>query len=204
MALAYDTVTNGANNTSTVSVTVTGTNPVLLTFIEGDTTDTLNSATYNGVGMTFVDKIKTPSDRYQYCYILFNPATGTHNLVSSGSTFAQINAISYTGNLSTAVDNFTDATASAATSLSKNLTVKAANCWIVMGGYSSDGTTTAGSGFINRGIINDGLRIMDTNGTVSTGTNACAFTTAGSSNLSLIAVSISPTPSASGGFFNLL
>src|SRR5258708_6580826 len=130
MAIAFDAESSGGVNVASWSHTVTGTNPGLVVFTEGDASDNTPSITYGGIGMNIVTKLAINADRWQYAFYLLNPKTGSNTVAVSGSTFTTGLALSYTGVFKIGVDNFVTNTAASGSSLSATLNVIDSNCWI--------------------------------------------------------------------------
>ncbi len=208
MAIARDSyaVSTAASGTSnTLSFNNVAGN-VVLAFVPhaNGGADTHNGAIWNGASMTFVGHAITggTQDSGMDVYIITNADTGTHNLTANltASKFMQVWGISYSGASNTQPDAFDIATGNDSTALSSNITVVASNCWVVAGAVNrSSLASAAGSGVLTI-IANDGSEasaIFDSNGTVSTGSQAYGFTGATSNQNALLGVSIAP-PSAAG------
>jgi hypothetical protein len=154
----------GGSGGITTQHNISGSNRILFTSVtvtlggSGLNADAVTGATYNGTAMTLVGKVATHSGGTNpietYLFSLMAPAVGPHDVVVSysglGGSSRQIfvaNA-SYTGvnqsgldATSTSADNIYPATSATGT-----VTTVADNDWVVMGSYSGDGNTSAGSG----------------------------------------------------------
>lgn len=159
--------------------------------------DNLTAApTYNGVAMTLVSKVLTPSDRYIYLYCLVSPATGSHTFaVSFSSGYLSSFLVSYTGSGTGGgqPDSNNNGTASAGASLTVSTTVVDANCWLV-GMFNADATAmSAGTGTTAREVDTaqpGGL--FDSNGTVGTGSQGLQVTMSPNRKIGGIVASITP------------
>ncbi len=202
MALALDTSTT--STLGTYSHTCTGSDLILFVGVNGDTTDTLTSITYNGVSMTIISKVQVPGDRWDYLYALVGPATGAHNVVISGASFHASAAVSYTGASQTGQpDSFNTGTVTGNTVITVSTTVVAANCWLIMWGSVDGGTMAAGTGTTFRnGSLAGGYAMFDSNGTVGTGSQSLQFNT-GATNGNKAGVIASFKPVAPAGPANV-
>jgi hypothetical protein len=84
----FDNAADGGNNGgSTTSLTYgytvgTNSNRLLLVSVVGDpSADDISSATYAGVSMTLIRKVRTPGGEWHYLYYLLGPLSGTNNVV---------------------------------------------------------------------------------------------------------------------------
>lgn len=214
MAIAFDNLTNSGIITiipGTFSHTTSGTNRLLLLFIEGDFAgDNVSAASYNGVAMTLAVKAFQNANRWGYIYILANPASGanTVSITNAGAANAFLaTAVSYTGAAQTGQpDNSIHVTGGASTSFAASITTIANNAWIAGFTQQNGGAIqTAGSGTILRSSNNgDSYSISDSNGPKTpAGTGTLNFTTGSSSPWDSLLVSFSPalTATANSGFF---
>jgi DNA-binding protein len=202
ISVAFDAATNGGNSstgTLTFSHTATGTNRILFVGALTTSSDDLTGITYNGTGMTLIDKQKTNSDRWNYLYYLLNPDSGTHNVViTSSGNYIQAAAVSYTGvRQSSQPDAHTTNSETGSTSLTTALTTVADNSWIVS--YTrSGGTAAAGSGLLQR--LSDGNQgFFDSNGPLSpAGSHSTTMTVSGGGPNYLDVMVVSVAPAVSG------
>jgi hypothetical protein len=166
-SIAFDAAssnyTNSPGTSITTSHTVSGSNRILFVSVTlrqncGDCVgDLLTGVTYNGTPMTQVGKVAThpgTADPIEtYLYYLIAPATGTHNIVASYSALGgvaddvQVASASYTGGSQLGLDaSAVSADNLIQSSISGTVTTATDNDWVVMGSYSGDGNTSAGSG----------------------------------------------------------
>lgn len=166
MAIAFDGQSGGATTGTslTVSHTITtgGANTVLVAYVVAGGGAAPTSVTYNGTAMSQVGGSVNPVDLSNggtcYAYYLFNPASGTHDIVSSyaSSDNLQTVAASYTGVTSTGFPNAQAKNASGAgtfTSTSVTVTsVTTDNCLVVAVGLAdtTPATYTAGANTVKR------------------------------------------------------
>jgi len=203
-AIAYDSSSKniGTTNSLTVSHTTSGSNRLLITGgVLQDNTRSWTSVEYNGVGTTQIGSnfTYTANNAPGQMRYLIAPATGTNNTVFTCSGSIQMRGIvaSYTGCLQSGVP---DGTAQGNGGSSFNVTVTAANCWMVSVtiGFNND-FDTPGASYVTlagalttlRQYYDDGLAYADSNGTVSTGSVAVQWTGLKSNN-GRIAASIAP------------
>jgi len=140
--------------TSSVSTshTVTGNNPILLSwvYVRHTTGNHIKSVKYNGTSMTLVNSstTSTPQSGWQGLYSLLNPTVGTHNVVvTTNGTFdaiADVNA-SYANVKQTGQPDTQKANVCNGISCSISLTTSADKAWVIGGGRSDTGTITAGA-----------------------------------------------------------
>ena len=208
MAIALDTSTYGSYVNTATSLTfpytVSGTDRELLVEVMGDYSDLVTGATYNGVSMTLIDKCRGGVDRWLYLFGLVAPATGTHNVVvsASASIYIQGCATSYTGvDQSNPIDSFAHATTSAGDPLTATTTVVATGCWLVGAGRGEVSPVTAGTGTTSRAQETDfnSGGMYDSNGIVGTGSQSLQIDFGGTSQGSLIVVSLTPVAGGGGG-----
>jgi hypothetical protein len=199
-AIAFDAATGFTTMYSnTLAHTVTGSDPFLFSQDSGDGGTKPNpwnatwNTTQNMLNITSIDCDGNGSDRWSRIRTLGAPATGTHNIVSSGSSFDRLGAMSYSGAQQTDSpdgSNFV-ITGAGAGNQTVTVTVTASNCWLA--GYSSYTNGTAGAGTTARGTTADNQRMCDSGGTVGTGSQSLSmvkFGTAG--NVFMQAISFAP------------
>lgn len=153
MAIAFDAAvgptTVNPNTTVSHSHTCTGSNLMLFVFILS-ATDDVTSATYNGVGMTFVAKLaETFDSRYLHLYALANPATGANTLTvtTTSSELIRIESVSYSGvSQTTTMDNSTTGNTIDSADQTVSLTPVADNCWMMVATRGGFANVTAGTG----------------------------------------------------------
>jgi lysophospholipase L1-like esterase len=179
MSDAFDAFSGGSVTGTTLTVAHTigaGSNRLLVTSVFGDAADVVTGATYNGVAMTLVDKVNSNPgvDRWLYCFVLENPASGSHNIVVTASTSITMGAssASYSG-----VVQIGQPEASAhnsdpnAAGLTTSVTTLTDNAWTVLCTISTGGHPAAGTNSTKRGDDNFGgvgiSAIFDSNGAIS-------------------------------------
>ena len=148
MAIARDTYLAMSDNTGTTvtkSYTVSGANRLLLVFIHSWVGDNVSGVTYNGVAMTqTLKQNEAPATNYNgYIYSLIAPATGTNNIVVSGTSMNfSMGAISYTGVAQTGFPDATAVAKSQVANVTGTITTVADNAGIV-GLFSNDNSMLA-------------------------------------------------------------
>lgn len=200
MAIAFDAAAGTGTNSSTLSFTVgSGSNRVLVVYVIGDLTgDNLSGITYNGVAMSFVQKIRYPGDRWTYLYILHAPATGTHNIVASGLTFCNLFGISYTGANQSSTPDSSSNTNTTGSPWVMSTTVVTTGCWLVGAVYGTDPiSTTVTPGVERASAATSGAFVADSNATVGTGSQSLSFNNnAGGRTAVGVMLSLAPVPPA--------
>lgn len=204
MAIAYDTVTDGgygASGGKTFSHTCSGSNRILFVSTFGAVgSDTVTGVTYNGVAMTLVKTLLTPTDgRYLGAWVLMNPASGANNVVisvSSGDTYGM--AVSYTGTAQTGQpDSFGFNSNTFTSSLTTSTNVVASNCWnVYLNRAAYFPPPVAGTGATLRSAnATYGQGIFDSNGTVGTGSQSMTCTCSSPGPFSGVLISFAPSAS---------
>lgn len=207
-AIAINTSKDCIVNVNPCSYTVgSGSNRMLIVGLFGDNTDGGPSITYNGTAMTNLTPggVHGGTDRYIWFFYLLNPSTGANNLVlswtSSPGNFemmaADYSGVSQTGQPDASGTN----TSTGTNSLSKAITVVAANSWLIAVVRNSTGQAdTFAAGVTNKLKESGGLAIGDSNGTVSTGSVTSTITENTSSSLTaLVVASFAPDVPAGAG-----
>ena len=182
MAIARDTAgtLNNSGATTTPSNTfdnVAG-NCLVVEFIY-DKNATISLAQYNGSNMTHAQTQTMTGWVYKLSlYYLMSPATGSHTVnftLSTSATATLITPVSYSGVDSVESSNSSYITTTGAQTQSVSTTVAGSGYWLA-GGYNGadGGTTAAGTGTtISSGGNQTGM--IDSNGTVSSGSPALAI-----------------------------
>jgi hypothetical protein len=176
MAIAFNATSQNrtlASSSNTVSHTCTGSDRLLLTFIECQNGDLITGVTYNGVSMTQLGKNNISAfGFYNYIYYLVAPATGANNIVVSASgscTIIQLSE-SLTGvNQTTPIDasNLINQTSSLANPTG-SVTTLTDNAWVVGSCRISSFKPTVSAGTTERNISSDiGYILYDKNSTSS-------------------------------------
>lgn len=184
-SIAFDNASNTPNSASSLSYTVTGTNPFLFAGNYGGSASVW-TGTYNSVAMTSgTGQIWIGSSNPINGAYLVGPATGSHTLAAS-NTGNFITAASYSGVSQVAPDQYVlnnNTVNNGAVPIT--FTTSTANCWGVMFVVGTNGTVNAGTNATARvtspALGGGGTSCMDTNGTIATGS-----------------VTMSPTISAGG------
>lgn len=162
----------------------------------------ITSITYAGVSMTSIaDGIGGSGTRRIFMYQLVNPASGANNIVitfPTGQFAIKAQCSDYTGvDQSTPVD--TSGTAvndPAASPISKNITITAADCWVVGGARNVLGSV-AWTNLTELQDSADGISIADTNAGV-TGSFTGTVTAASADISGLILVALKPSGGGGG------
>jgi hypothetical protein len=190
---------NGTSNN--LSHAVSGSNLVLKVYIYSSI-DNITGALYNGVAMTFVQKLLmtgAAAGQYLHEYILINPATGTNNVTVTSSTGmgGYITAVHYTdAKQSSQPDAFNKQALNPVTSITTSVTTVEDNDWLT--GYAyMNGSLAAGSGTILRGgSVSGVLQAMDSNGAKTPAGSHSLVTTGANAFAGHVVSAISPYTSA--------
>lgn len=219
MAIARDTSgswTQAAGKTTwTQAYTCTGSNGYLAVTVNITTVgDTITAtATYAGAAMTAQFNLVGGDNRRVYYFYKLGPATGSNNIVitfSGTTTFAtSMCAASYTGVSQTGFPDSSASQAATTSPISASTTVVASNCWIVScaGGETTSALTATGvtTSLVTITSAVGNSTIFDSNGTVSTGSNASGFTQSAGDKDQIGVVSIAPAATAvNSGFLNFM
>ena len=208
MAIAFDASTDGGlnfSNSLSFAHTCSGSDRILLVAVFGDLVTNaydITSVTYNGSALTEIAREATPSDRWVGLYYIVAPATGSNTVavtVTGGVVAAACS--SFTGvHQSSPIDSSSTSTATLAAGLTDFTTVVASSCWLVMGGKNNTGATSAGTGTTLRQGPANGIYLVDSNGTVATGSRfqEVAGSTA---NWSDVLISIAPAGGAGSPWY---
>lgn len=204
MAIARDATSSTPQtnaSSKTWAHTCSGSDRLLLVGIQvAANNSVITGVTYDGVALSKVDGIDWPGGAVgsSAIYKLVNPSAGTHNIVVTLSTSCYVDAygVSYTGVDQTApIDSH-----ATSTSNTPSTTVGASNCWTVAHISSSSGATVSYNSGTNPVVYNWGNAdgVVDSNGTVSTGSQSLGISQAGSPSYRATIVSIAPaaTPTA--------
>ena len=194
MAIAFDASSSGG---STFAHTCSGNDRLLVASVQAyPANDTISGVTYNGVSMTLIAKRANTSGVYDYLFYLLNPASGTHDVVISGTGLFDDAVCSYTGVGYLDSSNTNQASSS---TFSVSTTVVASNCWYVGCGQINNGQVLTGiaSGYLRKPTSSWNSGIIDSNGTVGTGTQGISATIASSQNFVAIIASFAPLPPSS-------
>lgn len=172
--IVYDTSgkQDAEGATATIALTLSGSNLTLVGYPYDTLGDLLTGVTWNTTEtLTQVNKINGNIAAYDYIYRLFNPTTGTFNVVATTSSInVRLMAASYSGTNQTALDNSSSGSAvNTATYTPSTITTNVDNCmtaWFVEN--NSGNANTASTGTV-RQSSGTGRSILDLLAT-STGT----------------------------------
>lgn len=191
MAIAIDGTAQAQFTTTTsssVSLTTSGSDRILIGAISLLNSGVSNVAmTYNGVSMTQIGTktVGGAANVDVYLFYLIAPATGANTFAASwtGNSSGSIFGASYTGAKQTGQpdSSATGNTTDGSTHIAVATTVVASNCWLV-GIYRMDSNLSVSydSGTTARVVYQpnnfQGQGILDSNGTVSTGSQSLGVT----------------------------
>lgn len=189
----------GSVNSLTWSHTVSGYNPVLFVIAgENSGAPSVTGVTYAGVAMT--NSGLTFAQSGAPIYYLFNPPTGTANIVITRSTTATsvIRGVgaSYTAHGGLALDNTSHGVSGPAVSqFAQSLTTIASNCWVfAFASNDSSATVTSNDSVFTLRKANTGdpsFAIFDTNGAVvSPSSKTATLNTSGPATIGIAMASI--------------
>lgn len=209
-AIAVDnqaSATGGAGTSSTVaSFAITGSNTLLIGHGVAVNGTGITGATWNGGAMSTVF-IQTDSGGSLEAQFALVGASGTHDLVISwGATaFGIAIATSYTGvNQSNTPDSKAQFTTLSAVPVTYSTTVVAANCWLILTNFSDNRATVAGTGTTLRQQGNNPtIAALDSNGTVSTGSQSLVATSSPANFTNMCGIISSWAPFAAAGPTNV-
>lgn len=202
MSIAFDAPSGSFVNpgtSHTVAHTCSGTNRALWVNVVGaDVTDLITGCTYAGAPMTLVSKGRG-NGRWNYLFLLLNPATGTNNIIASASasSYIEINGASYTGVAQSGPPEAVaqNMASGSATSRSQSVTTVADNSWVVGSAMGQSGAITAGAATTLRNTSLVGA-LIDSGGPVTPAGARALTVNAGANELTLIVATMAP---AGGG-----
>lgn len=200
MAIAFDAASS-ATTTGVTSLTYahtcTGTDLILVVAAFCNQSFTISGVTYNGNAMTLATTSINSTDRIGLYYQL-GPTTGTHNVVISISGAASGlsgNSESFTGAKQSAQPDATTTGAQSATPKTTNITVVAANSWVVIAGRDSgSGGTSPSTNCTDRGMSTAQVGMFDSGGPVAAGSFGMTMTSPSSMFTAML--SIAPSSNA--------
>lgn len=203
MALTYDNASNGTGNVATSiswSHTCSGTDRLLVVGIHVGSGQGYNvtNVTYAGVSMTNLGVFDNSNGQVGLWYLI-NPATGANTVATTKSTsgYHRGGSVSYTGASQISQPNVHGSSSAASgTTFSHTLTTtvdQAIMIAIVVGNVISAGASTT-----VRSAPDGSVKIFDSNGNRSVGSNALNFSGSNSVWTSYMA-GISPVPIILGG-----
>lgn len=202
MAIAFDATSSStftSTNSKTVSHTCTGANGYLIAFVMREGGVTVSSITYGGVAMSLISSVNLGADANKGCYAygLVNPASGANNIsvTFSGTAYNGIQGVSYSGvNQTSPVEVSTTANpVGVRNTLSATLSVGVANTWLVAWARFDNGGTLSGTNdttTIRNNTTDGGNVVVDSNGTVATGTRTVGAAAGNNGNAILIGFNI--------------
>lgn len=190
--IALDTTAHSPG--SAFNYTCTGTNLILIVFcIDGQ--EVITGCKYNGVDMVQVGtEILNNAGDFTTCWILKNPATGSHSIApTGGSGTTLIYAESLTGaEQSNTPDAFKQTTGNT-TAMSGTITTVKDNCWLVACGCTGLVFTPETNFTVRQ---SDGVlikkRLGDSNGAITPAGDTIQSATVSATSWGLFQVSIAP------------
>ncbi len=217
MAIAFDNATNGGTVFTGLNLsfshTCSGSDRILYVVAFGDTVhddNTGNKMTgtiYGSDLMTELARLpenngaNPTTDRWCYLFELVAPASGSNTVLvvcAAGAVGAV--ASSYTGAAQTGQPDAQGSNYGSGTTATDSTTVGTASSWIVAAMKENQGWTVTPTNGIERvASAANGLHLIDSNGTVSTGANTIGGT--GSPSAEWVVLSASFKPVSAGGFF---
>lgn len=172
-AIAFD-ATNIAATTS-VSLTVTGSNPFMFACGGYSASAAAITGAFNSVAMTSsATQIWIGSSNPINGIYLAGPTTGTNTLAITNGNGGCAIGVTYSGVAQVTPDQYVTSS-SAGTTVTETATTATANCWMVMIVIGSNNTPTAGTNATGRSLNSAGLglnSIFDSNGNIATGSFA--------------------------------
>lgn len=201
---AYSIAGRASGLTRTLSHTCTGSNLLLLAWVEEygtNTSDNITGVTYNGVAMTRIafPGVAGGSVLRFYCYALVAPATGTHNIVATGTISGDqigIYAVSYANCVQTTPEVVQTVSQSNSSPLTITLTTVANNAFFV-GGVCSDGMTPSANSnctIINNSTDNFNVFEYNSNPKSPAGSVSMSINVSSTNNWSSYGVGVSIAP----------
>lgn len=196
-AIAFGAISAVSTSQTPTSVAVSGADTIGLVYVVGDTAaDNITAVTWNGVSMTKIAAVQTPTDRWISVWWIANPASAT-TISFTGGAFWRSYSSYYTGAKQTGQpDSSATNTNTASTGITAATTVVADNSWLVLFQKDKTGgiTYTAANDIASMRANTDdgGIAIGDSNTTVATGSRTGGVTSGTSSDHGAIAFSIAP------------
>jgi hypothetical protein len=185
----------GTTNSLSGSYSVNASSNFLVVVVATLGADDVTGVTYNGVSMTKAvqNDAMTGGLEHTALWYLANPATGSHTLAISRTSFAYILAVGadYSGMATTGQPDNTGVNQASAATVTSSLTVNTANSWILVGACSYQ-PPTAGSGMTLRIATTQFANptLFDSNGPLSAGSQS--FTINGTTAVVVAYASFSP------------
>lgn len=221
-AIAFDahsgSTDTSSGSTKTLAHTITGSNPALVTGVYFNTSggdQTLSTLAFNGSSATKKVEDQAPNGVYNQFFLQINPSTGTHNNVFTtniGSAPICFGSTSYSGiNQSLTVDSSNHKTSAAGSPSTLSTTVVVPNCWLVASACNLTGTSAGTGGTLRYNSStnaggSDRMTGVDSNGTVSTGSQSISINSDGTNGYAMTVMSLAPATAtvANGNFLDLL
>lgn len=172
---------------------------MIISFHHNDDDGTITGITYNGVALTLAKSQQVDGLNQQVqTWYLDNPATGTNNIVSSGTApFDEAFVVTYTG-AQYGADTPVGASATGATEVNVNISLATSLNWVHAQVRNSVAPATNNGGVTGTDIQGSGTT-WDSNGTVSSGSQLVSFIrVASAANWGVAAISIAPAGAAPG------
>lgn len=214
MAIAYDTSAQngmGASSSGSLTMTCSGSNRLLLgyaTIVDSGTVD-VSSMTYDGVSMTFLNKIKVGNKTISMYYLIAPNTTTSATFAitltgtpAGGGAWLSGACANYTGCKQSGVpDSSNTGNVASGTSITVSTTTVADNCWLV--GIEMGGSPVAGTNTIIRQNAGADMAVIDSNSAQTpAGSKSMQVTDVSSGAKQMIVASIAPyvAPVANGNF----
>jgi hypothetical protein len=137
--------------------------------------DTIDAVDFNATPMTFLAKVRSPSDLYVQIWYQVAPAVGNHvvyarNVGGATQTACIMGAVSYTGvDQTDPIDVSGTNTAASVTSITSSVTTVTDNVWTIIAARNNGGPQSPGTGSTNIGLEQDtyGYTMYDSNGALT-------------------------------------
>lgn len=208
MSIAFDAVTS--STASSFSHTCTGSNRVLFVGVFSGS-DNVTAVSYNGVAMSLLAKVASPTAEEVYIYYLTAPTSGSNTVAITGGTGITNRAVSYTGAAQTGIPDASGTTSVTATTATRVVIPVANNTWMIAFMRNDVATTSASSGSAQtRRGASSSIAFFDSNASLSPsgiGYSAGPFDNGGSNaDWALVAATFAPLVqnSSSGNFFTFM
>jgi len=200
MAIAFDAVTDGgavgAAPKTWSHTCAAGASLVVLVYTN-NSTDDVNTVTYNGVAMTRIVGVSSAAIYSMSAWYLQSPASGANTVSVSSASSLSGRSLSYTG-VAGGVDSFNSGLDTTPATITASLTTVAANCWQVSMCANDGSVPTASTGWTARAGTTGAVLAGDSNGALSAGANSMNCTTSSGANATWVTVGLSPTAAAAG------
>lgn len=200
MAIAFGAISSVTNASSITSVAVSGSDTVGFVSVNGDdgASQSITAITWGGVSMTKINEVRMPSaaNRWMSTWYVVNPGSSA-TIAFTGGTYWRAFSYYVTGAKQTGIPDSSNVGTTTGTSISVATTVVASNSWLfLMKADGTGGQTDTPSNAVTTARLSadaGGLALLDSNGTVGTGSQTATDSISGSSTpLGGIAFSIAP------------